>query len=78
MQRTRPPDEAQPPLAELAAAPFPIMVVSGGPDEANEIICDTIAKATNARREVLTGAGHVVPEPGAPFNTLFEDFRTTR
>ena len=74
---TRPPDEAQPPLAELAAAPFPIMVVSGGHGEANEIICDTIATATGARREVLRGAGHLVPDLGAPFNNLLEDFITT-
>lgn len=71
---TRPPDEARPPLAELAAAPFPIMVVSGGHSEANEIICDTIANATNARREVLKGAGHLVPDLGAPFNTLLAGF----
>ena len=73
----RPPDEAQPPLAEHAAAPFPIMVVSGGHSEANEIICDTIADATAARREVLPSAGHLVPDLGAPFNTLLEAFLTT-
>jgi pimeloyl-ACP methyl ester carboxylesterase len=73
---TRPPDEARPPLAELAAAPFPIMVVSGGHSEANEIICDTIAEATGARREVLRGAGHLVPDLGAPFNNLLTDFVT--
>jgi pimeloyl-ACP methyl ester carboxylesterase len=74
---TRPPDEAQPPLAELAAAPFPIMVVSGGHSEASEIICDTIAEATAARREVLPGAGHLVPDLGAPFNNLLEDFMSS-
>ncbi|HEY4457113.1 MAG TPA: alpha/beta fold hydrolase [Pseudonocardiaceae bacterium] len=71
---TRPPDEARPPLAELAAAPFPIMVVSGGHSEANEIICDTVAEATGARREVLPGAGHLVPDLGAPFNNLLSEF----
>ena len=73
---TRPPDEARPPLAELATAPFPIMVVSGGHSEANEIICDTIAEATGARREVLPGAGHLVPDLGAPFNELLTGFIT--
>ena len=73
----RPPDEAQPPLSELAAASFPIMVVSGGHSEANEIICDTIAEATRARRETVTGAGHLVPDTGTPFNTLLETFLTT-
>lgn len=74
--RTRPPDEARPPLAELAAASFPVMVVSGGHSEANEVICDTIAHATGARREVLTGAGHLVPDLGTPFNDLLEQFVT--
>jgi hypothetical protein len=73
---TRPPDEARLPLAELGAAPFPIMVVSGGHSEANEIICDTIAEATGARREVLPGAGHLVPDLGAPFNSLLSEFIT--
>jgi hypothetical protein len=73
---TRPPDEVRLPLAELGAAPFPIMVVSGGHSEANEIICDTIAEATGARREVLPGAGHLVPDLGARFNSLLSEFIT--
>lgn len=69
----RPPDEAEPPLHELRDAPFRILVVSGGHSEANEIICDTIARETGAERAVCRGADHLVPEaPG--FNDRLERF----
>ncbi|MGW4212830.1 alpha/beta fold hydrolase [Lentzea sp. NPDC004789] len=72
----RPPDEAEPPLAALRAAGFPILVVSGGHSEANEIICDTIARETGARRAVCRGRDHLVAE--APeFNALLESFLTS-
>lgn len=72
----RPPDEAEPPLAALRAAGFPILVVSGGHAEANEIICDTIARETGARRAVCRGRDHLVQE--APeFNALLESFLTS-
>ncbi|MEV6242515.1 alpha/beta hydrolase [Lentzea sp. NPDC051838] len=72
----RPPDEAEPPLAALREAGFPILVVSGGHSEANEIICDTIARESGARREVCRGRDHLVPE--APeFNALLEGFLTS-
>lgn len=70
------PDEAEPPLAALREAGFPILVVSGGHSEANEIICDTIARATGARRAVCPGRGHLVQD--APeFNALLESFLTS-
>lgn len=69
----RPPDEADPPLHALRAAGFPMLVVSGGHSEANEIICDTIARETGAERAVCRGRDHLVPEaPG--FNALLERF----
>ncbi|MFS8097248.1 alpha/beta hydrolase [Lentzea alba] len=71
----RPPDEAEPPLEALRAAGFPILVVSGGHTEANEIICDTIASETGAERAVCRGCDHLVPDaPG--FNELLENFLT--
>lgn len=70
----RPPDEAEPPLTELRAATFPKLVVSGGHTSANEIICDTIAARIGAERAVCPGADHVVPDTGAPFNELLEEF----
>jgi pimeloyl-ACP methyl ester carboxylesterase len=72
----RPPDEAEPPLAALREAGFPILVVSGGHSEANEIICDTIAGETGARRAVCRGRDHLVPE-AAEFNALLESFLTS-
>ncbi|MET9627997.1 alpha/beta fold hydrolase [Lentzea sp. NPDC006480] len=72
----RPPDEAEPPLAALREAGFPILVVSGGHSEANEIICDTIARETGGQRAVCRGRDHLVPE--APeFNALLESFLTS-
>jgi pimeloyl-ACP methyl ester carboxylesterase len=72
----RPPDEAEPPLHQLRDAPFPILVVSGGHMEPYEIICDVIAEETGARRAVCPGAGHLVPDTGAPFNDILERFLT--
>ena len=71
----RPPDEADPPLHALRDAGFPILVVSGGHSEANEIICDTIAHETGAERAVCRGRDHLVPE-AAGFNALLERFLT--
>ncbi|MDX8029042.1 alpha/beta hydrolase [Lentzea sp. BCCO 10_0856] len=69
----RSPDEADPPLSALRDAPFPILVVSGGHSEAQEIICDTIARETTASRAVCRGRDHLVPE--APdFNAVLERF----
>lgn len=68
----RPPDEATPPLDVVRAAPFPVLVVSGGHLRANEIICDTIAERTGAQRAVCPGAGHLVPDTGEPFNKILE------
>jgi pimeloyl-ACP methyl ester carboxylesterase len=72
----RPPDEAELPLDTLRQAGFPMLVVSGGHMPANEIICDVIAERTGAQRAVCPGAGHLVPDTGAPFNAVLEDFLT--
>ncbi|MEU7140359.1 alpha/beta hydrolase [Nocardia sp. NPDC046473] len=74
LQGARPPDEAAPPTAQLRAAGFPILVISGGHMESNEIICDAIAEQTGAERAVCAGMGHLVPDTGAPFNALLEKF----
>ncbi|MFC9432644.1 alpha/beta fold hydrolase [Nocardia sp. NPDC057030] len=74
LQGARPPDEAAPPMRLLRSAGFPILVVSGGHLEANEIICDAIAEQTGAERAVCAGMGHLVPDTGAPFNALLEKF----
>jgi pimeloyl-ACP methyl ester carboxylesterase len=61
----RPPWEAQIPLEELAAAPFPKLVVSGAHSPAFDAVCDVLEERLSAERAVLPGAGHSLPRaPG--------------
>jgi len=61
----RPPWEAQIPIEELAAAPFPKLVVSGGHSAAFDAVCDVLEERLGAERAVLPGAGHSLPRaPG--------------
>jgi len=63
----RPPHEAEIPLDELAAAPFPKLVVSGGHSVAFDAVADVLEERLNAQRAVLPGAGHSIPRaPGYP------------
>ena len=71
----RPPDEAVPPLESLRD--IPMLAVSGGHMEPYELICDAIVARTGASRAVCPGAGHLVPDTGAPFNQILEDFLTS-
>jgi pimeloyl-ACP methyl ester carboxylesterase len=69
----RPPNEAEIPLAELAAASFPKLVVSAAHNAAFDAVCDVLEERLEADRAVLPGAGHSIP--GAPgFNKRLEDF----
>jgi len=70
LRGVRHPGEAVLPLTELAAADFPIMVVTGDHMPEYEIIGDTIAEATGAERAK-------VPGMGAPFNARLEAFLLT-
>jgi hypothetical protein len=54
----RPPWEAEIPLDQLAAAPFPKLVVSGGHNAAFDAVCDVLEERLGAERAVLPGAGH--------------------
>jgi pimeloyl-ACP methyl ester carboxylesterase len=56
------------PLAELAAAPFPKLVVSGGHSAGLDAICDDLAERIGASRAVVEGAGHEIQFTGAPLN----------
>lgn len=67
------PWEAEIPLAELAAAPFPKLVVSGGHHAAFDAVCDVLEKRLGAERAVLPGAGHSVPRTGGAFNARLEE-----
>ena len=57
-----------PPLAELAAASFPKLVVSGGHSAGFEAICDDLAERIGASRAVVEGAGHEIQFTGPPLN----------
>lgn len=70
----RPPHEAKIPLDELAAAPFPKLVVSGGHSKAFDAVCDVLEDRLHAQRAVLPGAGHSIPRLGEPLNALLESF----
>ena len=54
----RGPWEARVPLRELAAAPFPKLVVSGAHHAAFDAICDVLERDLPAQRLVLPGFGH--------------------
>jgi len=69
----RGPWEADIPLAELAATPFPKLVVSGAHLEAYDVICDAIEGALGAERVVLPGYGHVA-QRHPDFNAVLADF----
>jgi len=67
---------AEPPLDELAATPFPKLLVSGAHDPAFDAVCDVLEDRLDAERAVLPGAGHSVPRLGQPFNDVLADFVT--
>jgi pimeloyl-ACP methyl ester carboxylesterase len=69
----RPPTEARIPLDELAAAPFPKLVVSGAHSAAFDAVCDVLEDRLGAERAMLPGAGHSIPRaPG--YNELLAAF----
>jgi pimeloyl-ACP methyl ester carboxylesterase len=70
------PSEAEPALADIAAAPYRKLVVSGGHSAAFDAVCDVLEERLGAERAVLPGAGHAVPRLGAPFNDVLESFLT--
>jgi pimeloyl-ACP methyl ester carboxylesterase len=65
---------AEIPLDELAAAPFPKLVVSGAHSGPFDAVCDVLEEHLRAERAVLPGAGHAVQLLGEPFNDLLADF----
>jgi pimeloyl-ACP methyl ester carboxylesterase len=70
----RSPAEAVIPFDELARAPFPKLVVSGGHSPAFDAVCDVLEKQLGAERAALPGAGHSVQRLGEPFNELLASF----
>jgi pimeloyl-ACP methyl ester carboxylesterase len=74
LKRERPPWEAEIPVERLVAADFPVLVLSGGHSPAFEAVCDALAEALSAEREVISGRGHTVPSTGGPYNERLETF----
>jgi hypothetical protein len=70
----RDPAEAAIPFEELARAPFPKLVVSGGHSAAFEAVCDVLEERLGAERAVLPRTGHSVQRLGEPFNGLLRAF----
>ena len=70
----RTPEQAVVPFDELAEAPFPKLVVSGGHSAAFDAVCDVLEERLGAQRAVLRGAGHSVQRVGEPFNELLAAF----
>lgn len=81
----RPPPEAEIPLADLAKAPFPKLVVRGGWDKAPPLaqqragllfsrVCDILVRELGAESAVFPGVAHRPQELGEPFNELLRDF----
>lgn len=68
VRKGRPAWDREPPVTELAAAPFPKLVVSGGHSEGFEAICDELAEQIGAARAVIEGAGHEIQFTGTPIN----------
>jgi pimeloyl-ACP methyl ester carboxylesterase len=68
------PWEAEVPLAELASASFPKLVVSGAHSAAFDAVCDVLERELPAKRAVLPGGGHSVQRLGEPFNALLTAF----
>jgi pimeloyl-ACP methyl ester carboxylesterase len=68
------PWRAEIPLDELAATPFPKLVVSGAHSAPFDAVCDVLERELGAQRAVLPGAGHSVQRLGEPFNDLLAAF----
>jgi hypothetical protein len=79
IRRGRPGWYPELPLDELAAAPFPKLVVSGGHSAGFDAICDDLAARICATRTVVPGAGHEIQFAGPPINdTLLAHWNTVR
>ncbi len=67
-RRGRPIWEPELPLAALASAAFPKLVISGGHSAGFDAICDELAERIGASRMVIEGAGHEIQFTGGPLN----------
>jgi pimeloyl-ACP methyl ester carboxylesterase len=70
LRRARPMWEPELPLAALASAAFPKLVISGGHSTGFDAICDETAERIGASRIVIEGAGHEIQFAGGPLNEV--------
>jgi pimeloyl-ACP methyl ester carboxylesterase len=68
VRNARLPWDCEPPFAELASAPFPKLVISGGHSAGFDAICDELAARIGASRMQVAGAGHEIQFAGEPLN----------
>jgi pimeloyl-ACP methyl ester carboxylesterase len=67
-RKGRPFFEADLPIAALALAPFPKLVVSGGHHPGFDAMCAALAQAIGGTNQVIPGAGHEIQFTGPPIN----------
>jgi len=68
----RPFHDAALPLGEIAAAPFPKLVVSGGHHVGFDQMCASLARRIGAFHAVVEGAGHEIQFAGDPINKAMQ------
>jgi hypothetical protein len=68
------PWEGDLPIAAVASAPYPKLVISAGHSRAFDAVCDALRERLAARRAYVAGAGHTAPHTGEPFNKVLETF----
>jgi pimeloyl-ACP methyl ester carboxylesterase len=69
----RPPSEAEVDFDAIRDAPWPVLVVSGGHNDAIERLSGRLAEWTGGTHQCVAGAGHPA-QRAAGFNAVFEDF----
>jgi pimeloyl-ACP methyl ester carboxylesterase len=72
-RRGRPFFEVELPLAALAAARFPKLVVSGGHHPGFDSMCRSLARQIDGSSATVIGAGHEIQFTGQPLNDLLVD-----
>ncbi|WP_192498694.1 alpha/beta fold hydrolase [Ornithinimicrobium pratense] len=70
LRGARQPWQARVPVAELADAAFPIVVVSGAHHPAFTAVCEALTEQLGAQHHVVVGAGHEVQLAAAEFNAV--------
>jgi pimeloyl-ACP methyl ester carboxylesterase len=73
LRNARPFHDTELPYAELAAAAFPKLVVSGGHSAGFDAMCEHLATVIGGSAAVVPGAGHEIQFVGEPLNALLLD-----